>query len=206
MPKEAWRESLRPRIEAAQSELSTQDPDDLARRCGLTHTDGRLELNLLSRTYTIGWPGLTIADIDGSSCPEETAILLLDYLRRGDGSEPIGEWVGFQELPDGMFYRQAFQGYSGDQLVRNLGADIARFRSAAETLDGAPLPMGDAGYAFRVLPHVPIGIVWWAGDDEFPANATVLFDRIAGTYLPTDGLAILGRMLCRALAKAGGAE
>ena len=204
MPKQEWRESLRPRIEAARSELAQNDPADLVQRGGLKRGDGALELTLLGRPYSIQWPELTIAFPDGSPCPEEFAILVLDYLGRADGSVPTGEWIGFQELPDGSFYRHAFQGYSGDQLVRDLAADIDVFRRAADELDGEPLPMGDAGYAFRVLPRVLLAVVWWDGDEEFPASATVLFDRIAGTYLPTDGLAILGRMLCRALGKAGG--
>ena len=204
MPKQEWRESLRPRIEAAQSELAKSDLADLIRRGGLKREDGALELTLLGRPYSIRWPELTIASPDGIPCPEEFAILVLDYLGRADGSVPTGEWIGFQELPDGSFYRHAFQGYSGDQLVRDLAASIDAFRRAADELNGEPLPMGDAGYAFRVLPRVPLAVVWWDGDEEFPANATVLFDRIAGTYLPTAGLAILGRMLCRALGKAGG--
>ena len=203
MPKEAWRESLRPRIEAARRELAAYDVAEVARRAGLSIRNGHLDLELLNSGYDIGWPDLTITFRDGSDCPEELVILLLDYLTRADGSVPTGEWIGFQELPDGSFYRHAFQGYSGDHLVRGLTADIDRFRRASEGLSGEPLSMADAGYAFRVLPHVPLAVVWWDGDDEFPANATVLFDRVAGTYLPTDGLAILGRMLCRALVKAG---
>lgn len=206
MPKKAWRESLRPRIEAARRELVACDAADVARRAGLAVRNGRLDLTLLDSSYSIGWPDLSITFRDGTDCPEELVLLVLDYLVRADGSVPTGEWIGFQELPDGAFYRHAFQGYSGDRLVRDLTADIDRFRRAARALDGEPLPMGDAAFAFRVLPHVPLAVVWWDGNDEFPANATVLFDRVAGAYLPTDGLAILGRMLCGALVKAGGSR
>ena len=204
MPKEAWRESLRPRIEAARRELVACEAAEVARRAGLAVRNGRLDLTLLDSRYDVGWPDLTITFRDGTDCPEELVLLVLDYLVRADGSVPTGEWIGFQELPDGAFYRHAFQGYSGDRLVGDLAADIDRFRRAARALGGEPLPMGDAGFAFHVLPHVPLAVVWWDGNDEFPANATVLFDRVAGVYLPTDGLAILGRMLCRALVKAGG--
>ncbi len=206
MPKEAWRESLRPRIEAARRQLAARDAAEVARRAGLTVRNGRLDLPLLDSSYRIAWPELSITFRDGTDCPEELVILVLDYLVRADGSAPSGEWIGFQELPDGAFYRRAFQGYSGDRLVRELAADADRFRRAARALGGEPLPMGDTGFAFRVLPHVPLAVVWWDGNDEFPANATVLFDRVAGVYLPTDGLAILGRMLCRALVQAAGSR
>ncbi len=205
MPKDEWRASLRPRIEAARAALSGRDAADLARCGGLVSKGGSLELELLGQTYSIAWPQLTVSFSNGKRCPEELAILLLDYLSRADSSVPTGDWLGFQELPDGMFYRQAFQGYSGDQLTTDLRGDIERFREAALKLEGESLPIGDAAYAFRVLPHVSLAVVWWESDDDLPANATVLFDRVASAYLPTDGLAILGRMLCRTLAKAGGA-
>jgi len=202
MPKEEWRESLRPRIDRARRQLQEETAGDIARRAGGTLHKGVLLLPLLGAEYTIDWPELSIAFPDGSRCPEELEILILDYLARSDGSPPAGAWIGFQELPDGAFYRSAFQGYSGDRLVRDLGADGDLFRRAAAASGGAPVPMGDAAFAFRALPNVLLAVVWWDGDDEFPANATVLFDRIAGVYLPTDGLAILGRMLCSGLAKA----
>ena len=206
MPKEEWRESLRPRIEAARAELAQHDPVELARRGGLTRNEDGFELSLFGQTILIRWPTLVSTTSDDKPCPEELQILLLDYLARGDATEPSGQWIGFQELPDGSFYRHAFQGYSADQLVRDLAGDIAAFRRAAEKLGGDPLEMGDAGYSFHALPHILLAVVWWAGDEEFPANATVLFDATAGRYLPTDGLAILGRMLCRTLAKLGKAE
>jgi len=201
MPKKEYLESLRPRIDAAVAELLDLGPDELARRGGLLYEGDRLTMTLVGKIHTLDWPGLVLRTDDGEPCREDLRILLLDYLRQGDGSTLTGKWIGYQELPNGSFYRHAFQGYSGDQLVRDLG-DVEAFRRAARSLDGEPVAMGDAGFAFRVLPKVPLAVVWWAGDDEFPAHATVLFDEIAAHYLPTDGLAILGRMLCRALVKA----
>jgi len=206
MPKEKWRESLRPRIDAAREELALRDPDELVRYGGLARSEDRLELSLLGDSYSIRLPEFAVYSSKGTVCPEESQILFLDYLVRGDGTAPVGQWIGFQELPDGMFYRQAFQGYSGEQLVADLRGDVEAFHRAARSLEGEPVDLGDAAYAFAALPHVPLAVVWWAGDDEFPANATVLFDACAKHYLPTDGLAILGRMLCRVLAKAGGPQ
>jgi len=206
MPKEELRESLRPRIDAARTELAAYAPDELVRRGGLTFREGSLDLSLLGTTYRIDLPDLVAHFTDGTICPEELQILFLDYLVRGDGSPVTGQWIGFQELPDGMFYRRAFQGYSGDQLIRDFAGNIASFRAAAVGLDGTPLEMGDAAFAFEVLPRVSLAVVWWAGDDEFPANATVLFDSASSRYLPTDGLAIVGRMLCRKLNKLASAS
>ena len=42
------------------------------------------------------------------------------------------------------------------------------------------------------LPGIALAVVYWRGDDEFDAEARVLFDAAAPHYLSTDGLAILG--------------
>jgi hypothetical protein len=64
------------------------------------------------------------------------------------------------------------------------------------------LEIGDAGYAFTVLPRVHLGLVYWEGDEEFPSQAQVLFEDTAAHYLPTDGLAILGSQLVDKVLKA----
>ena len=205
MSNKEWRASLRPRIDEARRELAQVDPEELARRGELTFQEGRLDVALFGKVYVIRLPEFVATEPEtGEDCPEELQILLLDYLKNGDGTKPTGRWIGFRELPDGGFYWRAFQGYSGDQFVRDLGGDIEAFHRAAKRLGGEPLEMGDASYAFQALPQLLMAVVWWAGDEELPAKASVLFDEMASHYLPTDGLAILGRMLCRKLAKLGG--
>jgi hypothetical protein len=197
--REQWRRSMRPRIEAARRELAVRALDEVAERSGATVEDGELSLAFLGAEYSIPWPELVVRSDSGVEAPEETQILLLDYLARSDGSPAAGRWIGFQELPHGSFYRHAFQGYTGDRLVRSLGGVEERFREGACAIDGEAIDLGDAGYAFVVLPRVHLAVVWWSGDEEFPAKAHVLFDAAAPVYLPTDGLAIVGSSLCRKL-------
>jgi len=204
VPNRTWRQSLHPRIEQARSVLSQIDPEELAHRGGLDVGEAGLDVAFFGRTYLVRLPSFVATDpATGEDCPEELQILLLDYLVNADGAHPTGRLIGFQELQNGSFYRQAFQGYSGNQLVQDLNGDVDAFRRAAQRMGGEPLDLGDAAFAFRALPRMPLAVVWWAGDEEFPAEASVLFDETAAHYLPTDGLAILGRMLCRKLAKSG---
>jgi|Deesub1362A_J573_1020465.scaffolds.fasta_scaffold04112_4 hypothetical protein len=199
---EEWRKSLWPKIEGARAALRGISVEELARRSGVRAVGGRLELEFLGATYTLTFPELTLLGPEGKPASEEEEALLLDYLVNADGTRPTGRWVGFRELPHGNFYFRAFQGYTGDELVRRLDAE--GFRRAAERAGGKPIPLGDLGYEFRTLPLIPVAVVWWKGDEEFPPKASFLFDASSDRFLPTEGLAIVGRLLCRKLVKLAG--
>lgn len=64
---------------------------DLAELAGAEYHEGKLRLRLFGEEYRIIYPELSASGPDGISCPEEIQALLLDYLRRADGTEPSGE-------------------------------------------------------------------------------------------------------------------
>jgi hypothetical protein len=197
-------DKLAPVVKEAQAKLRMTDRAEVAERSGATvDQDGNLRLEFLWRTYVIDQTEWTIKRADDGSTPISLIqSLILTYLYMADGMPPIDRWVGFRELPNGLFYAQAFQGYTGVELIRDLGGDAAAFKRASEKLQGAALAIGDAGYAFQVLPRLKLAVIMWAGDDEFPAQAQVLFQESAPHYLITDGLAILGSLVVGQIVKA----
>ena len=190
--------------------MGGQDPHLTARRSGASVAGGTaggvdLEVRLWDTLYRIAWPEVRAVEAgSGQPCRANVEAALLYYLRTADGTPMAGQWIGFQELPGGTFYSRAFQGYSGDQLVRHFEEDLEAFRRAAERVGGAPLPLSDAGFSFLALPRVPLAIVYWLGEEGIPTRAQVLFDRAASHYLPTDVLAILGAQLIRRLTRTAG--
>lgn len=195
-----WRRTLLPRIAENKTRLSGIALPELANRSGCALSGSTLLLPFLDKVYQLT-QDLELLGPEGKPAPEEVQVLLLDYLVNARAQKPSGRWVGFRELPHGSFYAVAFQGYSGDELVRRLNRE--RLRRAAERLGGMPIPLGDLAYAFRVLPLLPLAVVWWDGEEDLPPKATVLFDAVASDLLPTEGLAIVGRLLCRKLVELG---
>lgn len=199
-----WYDKLAPVVEEAQATLRQAQPSKLVLRSGCEQdADGNFRLSFFWREYVISGDDFTVRRADtGDEMPSFIQSLILTYLVTADGTTPSSRWIGFRELPDGMFYAQAFQGYSGGRLVRELEGGVEAFRRAAERLGGEPSAVGDAGYAFTVLPRVRLALVYWEGDEEFPSQAQVLFEDSASHYLPTDGLAILGSQLVGKILKA----
>lgn len=181
------------------------DPFLLADRTGsrflrLKNDQGEFHLDLWRRPVFLTYP-----DFHASQGEERETLsafntaLLLYYFNTADGAPLGGDWISFTELPDGRFYTQAFQSYSGDALARTFRNDPAAFQRAAENLGGIKREISDLSFEFQALPRVPLLVACWQGDEEFPTSFKVLFDSSAPHYLPTDGYAILGSHITRRL-------
>ncbi|MBW2591755.1 MAG: DUF3786 domain-containing protein, partial [Deltaproteobacteria bacterium] len=71
----------------------------------------------------------------------------------------------------------------------------------ALALKGTAIEPGDAGFEFSILPKTPMQLILWEGDDEFPAEANILFDKTAGEILsPEDAAWLAGMLVYRLIA------
>ena len=196
-------DKLVPRIEEARSKLSALEPEEIVERSGcVLDADGRYRLDFTGRAYTIDQSFVVRRADNGDEAAAFIQSIILMFLATADGTPPIEHWISFHELPDGTFYEQAFRGYSGEELTRGLQGDLETFKRAALQLQGDPIELGDAAFAFRILPRLRLAVVMYAGDEDFPAQARVLFEATAPHYLATDGLAILGGQLIGQIIKA----
>ena len=141
----------------------------------------------------------------GRAAHPSVAIVLMHYLLTADATPPAGEWVAFRDLPDGLFYAQAFAGKAEAVLTKRFGSELEAFRQAASAIGGVPLDLADTSYSFQALPSLPIAVLLWEGDEEFPGRARILFDAHAGHSLPTEDLSGIGDWLAHRLARAVGA-
>jgi hypothetical protein len=146
--------------------------------------------------------GEAVVQTTGKPAHMTIAIVLMHYLLTADGTPPADRWLAFRELPDGLFYAQAFAGHAEGEIAQKLGANVAGFRNAAAAFGGQPLDLADASFRFQAFPRLAVAVLLWAGDDEFPSQARVLFDAHAGHYLPTEDLAGTGDWLAHKLVHA----
>jgi hypothetical protein len=51
----------------------------------------------------------------------------------------------------------------------------------------------------RFLPKLHLDVLLWAGDDEVPTSANILFDECAGKMLSTEGITVVAGVLCSRL-------
>jgi len=163
---------------------------------------GEFRLSLFDAPVLVTYPGLIGFDTKkDDELPLPVQAVLAYYFHTSDGAPLTGQWVSFADLPDGRMYNQAFQGYSGDELVKAFQLDVEAFKAACQKGGGVATLVGDAAYIFQALPRLPLLVNYWCGDEDFSSSCKILFDSSVSHYLPTDVCAILGSMLTRKLVK-----
>lgn len=196
---------LQKRIEELCRQVRSYDVQQLVQRSGASLMlqpggESMLVIPIWEQPVEIQLPDFSMWDPASQRVPSiMLQALILYYLTTTDGSQPQGTWISFSELADGRFYNQAFQGYTGGELARRFGSDIAQFEVAAKKNGGTPVRLGDRAFAFSLLPRLDLAVVCWSGDEDFPPSYQLLFDAAASHHLPTDACAIAGSMLTRRL-------
>jgi len=196
---------LQARVNELRAEIRKTDPHILAGRTGANYEardpqQGAFAFDLWGNPMRLTFPALILQDAKGNVEPNVAyQALVMYYFHTADGAARAYRWIAFSELPDGRFYSQAFQGYTGGELARVFHNQRQAFEDAARRCGGERLDFGDAAFAYDLLPRVSLLAVMWEGDEDFPPSYKILFDAAAGHYLPTDACAIAGSMLSRRL-------
>jgi hypothetical protein len=180
-----------------------RDPGRTAHKAGaelvgrsiiLPHLDRSIALNLDTHRFSV-------KETD-EEAPIWMAILAIHYLNNADGSHPTGKLKHFREFKEGHFYEPAFNSRTRDVLVGFFGADPELMKSAGTKLKGKLTATGDAALELPYFPFLPITCILWKADEEFPAEASVIFDETADQFFSAEDMAVAGQMAVLELIKA----
>ncbi len=193
--------ALAARVDELREALKGVPADVLSDRTGsnyqaLGQEQGEFRLMLVDSPLVVTHPGFQVFDAQDNELPPFNQAIVMYYLHMADGTPATGKWISFADLPDGRVYNSAFQGSTGDGLVKAFGFDVDALHHVCEKLEGVPQSgYGDAAYVFSALPRVPIMVNYWCGDEDFPSTCKFLFDESVSHYLPIEACAILGNIL-----------
>lgn len=196
--------------EIARKELAEKDIDSVAEFSGALLDDnggGRsLCIRFLNREVSVSWPEMEILRRDsGEAVPLQEQVLILHYLNGvcDSGTDRnTGEWISFQDLPDGRFYMEAFIKRAKQPLIKAFGPDPKGLAEAgARIYNATPMGFGDCSVLVRVLPMAAVVLVLWQGDDEFPADGNILFDKGIADIMSAEDIAFLAGLVVYPLIK-----
>jgi hypothetical protein len=178
--------------------LVTESFDTIIQRTGFEFVaDDLFRVPFLNQVYRIFFPEFRFEDEADSQkeVPIQEQILILHYMLSPAPSPLTDNWLSYREIPGASFYYSSFVRRAIDPLKKVFGQNIDNFIRAADLLGGKSIDTGDAGYEFRLFPNIPVRLILWAGDEEFPAEANMVFDENIGGMLSPEDIAWLAGML-----------
>jgi hypothetical protein len=185
-------------------ELARMNIEEQCKRAGarLIDPEKGILLRFLNRDYLIRLPDIEVSFQEGAG---EVAIwekiLILHYLITAKGSRPTDRLISYKQVPGGRVYYPTFVNRTTRPLLKVFGRDPSLLIAAAEPFGGTPSDYGDCSVTIPALPRVTITVVIWAGDDEFPPEASMIFDANIVDYLPAEDITVLCNMIAVRLMK-----
>lgn len=151
-----------------------------------------ITVDFLNQAYQVSLPDNKVA-LAGAEAevPISDKILILHYLTLASGATLSGSLIAFQELPEGATYQRTFAKRSIAPLVRHFGGEPSRLLGMAGRLGGQKAEYGDAAVTVNGFKFVPVTLVLWGGDEEFPPRGNILFDDTITGYLSTYDITVL---------------
>lgn len=159
------------------------------------------------RKYGIHRENGTIAAFDDMDIPNGTKMNIYNlcwYSTRN--AHFLDKWVPFRNVKGAAPFAPAFEKNVLKPFAMTFTGKTEALRAAAAKLGGEAVRQGDAGYRLKAFECIPMQYLFWDGDDEFPAQANILFDYSVTDYIHVEStvtLAVEG--VCR-LAKEAGVE
>ncbi|MCK8824933.1 DUF3786 domain-containing protein [Fuchsiella alkaliacetigena] len=194
----------KPALDKAQKRLTRTSIEDITNRTGVKFDENEEHFIVtgLNQDYYVKYPS---GEISNSNPELNTtvgmAIVILHFLLRGDNWPLRADLVSYRELPGGNVYNDAFQREAVEPIIDNFSEELDKLEKAAQKLGAQFIDKGDLGFSIEILPTIPLTYTVWAGDDEVPGGANVLFDSSIVTKLHTEDIAFLGEYLTHLLIK-----
>lgn len=187
-------------------EFAKHKPEEMASKSRAAYNSEKKQflLTYLNREYVISYPDgrITLKD-DNSNLSKDSnhdlseEMLIMSYLMRCTNSGLTQKWVPFREL-EGVGH--AYDGFSlqgVNKLVQFFGDKGDLFLRTGDKLGAKKYPAGDIGLEISILPNVPVVLLLWLKDEEFNADASILFDYSATKELHVEDLAALCSMVVK---------
>lgn len=124
-------------------------------------------------------------------------ILILHYLSATGSNTNSGQekLISFKELPGGEMYLGPFTNRAIKPFLKNFASAPEKLAIVAEKWNGKLAMYGDKSISLKVLPFITVCYILWLGDEEFPANATILFNHNIVDFISTEDVAVLASQL-----------
>jgi hypothetical protein len=184
--------------------LQTADIAAAATNLDLTLNEaGEAEIPFLGTTFAVSREG--VRRLDGKEVGAAAGSVLIHYILNGGRSRAAGKFVSFSELAGPLFKQGSYSASALEgPIIKRFQGRIPELFGAAAALggrQGGAAGLGSLTFIFELLPHILLQLIFYDRDEEYPARATLLFDRNSTRFIEFEVLAVLVTLFVQRLTK-----
>ena len=152
------------------------DQEELIRKFQLEADEEFLYIIYFSKRFRIDRKNGFITE-DGKSPGFDTVMNIYNTFYYS-AAHPVASvnLVAFRQVKRVYPFEAAYRRTIISRLQELFAGKTEELRKACEVLGGTLLPQGDVGYVLPVFPFLNIAVLFWDKDEEFEAQANMLFD------------------------------
>ncbi|MDY7037806.1 MAG: DUF3786 domain-containing protein, partial [Thermodesulfobacteriota bacterium] len=123
-------------------------------------------------------------------------LFIIHYLLKSKEIEISNEWISEKDIPGGVSFFRGPHKIPSHLISGKYDNDLKAFSQRCEELHGIPINMADAAYRFKITSHIPVAVLYWAGDDDFSPESKILYDKTITEHLASDIIFALAVEIC----------
>jgi len=163
--------------------------------CRFNDDDKSYTVTVWGTPYTV-WPHRRqIWPVEKRGTHEYFPIFLINYLLAEKRRQTTGRWISEKDLTGGTTFFRGPHAIPTELIVQRFGDNIDELRQKCQAMGAVSLDMADCSFSFDVVGSVTIALLYWRGDEDFPAEAKLLFDSSVGETMQLD---VVYALLCDA--------
>ena len=163
-------------IENWREKFLEMDQETLIRKFDLEADEEALYITYFSRKLRIDRKNGVITD-QGVRPGFDTVMNIYNtFYYAAEHPVASGNLVAFRQVKRVYPFEAAYRRTIISRLQEIFSGKTAELEKACKALGGIPLPQGDVGYVLPVFPFLNIAVLFWDKDEEFEAQANMLFD------------------------------
>ncbi|MDO5411275.1 MAG: DUF3786 domain-containing protein, partial [Lachnospiraceae bacterium] len=117
-----------------------------------------------------------------------------------------GEWVPFREVKMAGVFDAAYQKMAVKPFAQTFAEKTELLKQVASRLGFPDEKYGDVSFRVPVFDCLPLIFIFWDGDDEYPAQANILFDRNITAFTHAETVVLIAEMASARLIRAAGED
>ena len=186
-------------------QLAKQDPQPVCDQAGCEYdnTKSCYKLIMWGNEYAV-YPKESRIDRVGKNTLDAdnyNYLFIIQYLLNAKELDIKNEWISEKDIPGGPTFFRGPHEIPTNLIADRFGNDLEGFKNCCRQLGGDPIDMGDAGYRFLITPRIPVTVMYWIGDEDFSAEAKILYDKTVFEHLTLDIIFVLAVLVCTRLGK-----